>query len=739
MRRTVRNIKANTIILILYCISVGFSVDATAAIIKQNKSNNTRSHNLHARSISSDKVFLSAKLINFNKSDGYVEAIGDVIVFADGYTLFADSLLYDITEDELWAIGHVRVKDAEKVILGTSALVKHRLKQVVVNNFIARFKDDSIIAASVAESIDKDHGALSYATYTPCKMCNNKKPLWEISAKKTYIDLQKEKVVYKNAVFTVYGLPVFFTPYFTHPTPDAKAQSGILVPDVARGALRVPLYYRAKSNLDFTLSPRINSKYTIYEGEARHLLENGQYNIKASTLRSTLIHRNKGGDIINSDRIYRYHVNTSGRFTSERLNYGFDVNRTSDKSYLKNYYNINDPYLTSKIYVNKIDGKSFYAAEGLAFQGLQAWDRAYTDPSITPEIRIKQTSNIFDDKNTYLTLTNNTMHYAEGAHKNLMRTATAASVMHLHQSDSGQLFSVEGYNRLDIYRIARYTQYDIEQITHTPSNNKNMARSIPELRVGWRYPLIKATETGRNILLEPQMKLTVGQNKWNVNRKYDFVDVNYYNISEENLFESNKYSGVDYHEYGTRVGYGMYTLIDFNNGYGMKGFLGKLHYLTPYAPRYSKVNNVGSVAFISNKSDMIYYKFRRDYKFRPYHQDIGISGSVSKISGSAGFINTKPIQYIAFAHYDDALNQKVRQSYVDMSYALDDNWSVGTSVRMDMLHKNSLLYRSMKVTYKGDCATIELRMGNDYTVDTVRNIRKTGGYSIALGLKNINM
>ena len=37
--------------------------------------------------------------------------------------------------------------------------------------------------------------------------------------------------------------------------------------------------YRAKSNIDFTISPRFSKNYTIFDGEYRHKVEDGSYQL----------------------------------------------------------------------------------------------------------------------------------------------------------------------------------------------------------------------------------------------------------------------------------------------------------------------------------------------------------------------------------------------------------------------------------------------------------------------------
>ena len=170
----------------------------------------------------------------------------------------------------------------------------------------------------------------------------------------------------------------------------------------------------------------------------------------------------------------------------------------------------------------------------------------------------------------------------------------------------------------------------------------------------------------------------------------------------------------------------------------MQTFIGKLNHL-------SKKNSteaadiVGRVTFRYNDHEL-YYNFKRYSKrFTPFREDAGIRYNGKKLYGNIGMVHIRNQPYYEYATQSSLMIPKVHQAYVNLGYNIDDNWSVGTDVRFNMLTKTagSLVYRNIKVTYTGDCVSITTKFGHDYTADPERGIRKTRTNSLSIGLKTL--
>ncbi|CAN0577404.1 unnamed protein product, partial [Ectocarpus sp. 12 AP-2014] len=226
---------------------------------------------------------LKAKEVHYDAKKDLITAEGNVFARMDGYTINAQKIIYDLKSDTIIAETNVQITDNNgRIIKGEKAVFKDKLKHGVIEGFIAKLDQDSILAARLAKRLNQNRIFLEKSVFTPCKTNCGNEPIWQIKSGKTDIDYEKEKITYRHVFFEVYGVPIAYFPYFSHPTPNAKAQSGILVPKILKGDLVVPFYYRAKSNIDFTINPRFSKNYTIFDGEYRHKVEDGSYQVNGT-------------------------------------------------------------------------------------------------------------------------------------------------------------------------------------------------------------------------------------------------------------------------------------------------------------------------------------------------------------------------------------------------------------------------------------------------------------------------
>jgi len=92
----------------------------------------------------------------------------------------------------------------------------------------------------------------------------------------------KKKITYKNASLDLNNIPVFYLPYFAHPDPTVKRESGFLPPTLANlggdigSSLKIPYFYPLSESSDFTVSPVYYFKQNpLLLGEYREKFKNG--------------------------------------------------------------------------------------------------------------------------------------------------------------------------------------------------------------------------------------------------------------------------------------------------------------------------------------------------------------------------------------------------------------------------------------------------------------------------------
>ncbi len=118
---------------------------------------------------------------------------------------------------------------------------------------------------------DRNITTVSKGAFTTCKKKPDEKcPPWIIEAKEAIHDKSKKTIYYKNAWLKIYNVPVLYYPYFFHPDPTVKRQSGFLTPQIGESqtlgsSAYIPYFYVISDKQDLTLKPRVftDNKFSI--------------------------------------------------------------------------------------------------------------------------------------------------------------------------------------------------------------------------------------------------------------------------------------------------------------------------------------------------------------------------------------------------------------------------------------------------------------------------------------------
>lgn len=686
----------------------------------------------HNKILTQSRV-LKADLVEYNANTEIISAQGNVKVLIEGYILRADSLGYDLKNDIVWAKGNLRITDEKgQIIVGESAIFKNKLMQGIIEEFILKFSDNSILVAKVANRLSKNRATLGYAKFTPCTINCGKSPIWQMSAKEIQIDEDKKKLTYKHLFFEIYGVPVVYLPYFSHPTPNAPARSGILVPTLNKNDFIIPFYFRAKPNLDFTISPRLSKNYTIFEGEFRHNTAYGNYKIVGS-YGNPPFKRITTQNLEKDSRSARYHIFAKGDFVKNNINYGFDINRTLNKTYLINYHEIYDSFLISKLYANKIEKRDYFSIETFYFQDLRANNLRSNIPIIMPQIKSQRVIPLNEDESIIFNVKNHTIAYKESSGKQLARTALELGVADNYITDNGQRINTAISNRSDLYLVS----LDLPE-QQRQAKESAWYRNIPELKIQWRYPFTKPISSKSSIKLEPIIMGVLGRKYESRFNKFVLVDASNSELSENNIFNSNKFSGIDYHDYGSRLSYGINSSILSNLLY-CNVFLGQLLHKN----NITRNNNAEFVCSTNvNVADTteLYYSFRKDKNLKAIRDEISIISVFNKLTFSIFFTSLNNVSRYYYDGLFKITNNHINQLTFNINYQLSPALSIETNARFDDIDKKTkILYRSIKMTYLYDCVSITGRIYDDYTSDILRGVRKNRSKSFSIGLKVLNM
>ena len=214
--------------------------------------------------LSKDNVpfILNAQKIVNNHNESKVIATGAVEVIQGKEVLRADYLEFDKIKNKVYAKGNVSILDEDGVVyFADYAEIDKDFKNGLTKNISILFPDNSRIAASSGERFKGQISRLKKALYSACNCDDpNKKPTWQIKASEVVHDSKRKKISYKNAFFEFLGFPVAYAPYYSHPDPSVKRQSGFLFPSYTSNSelgtiISTPYYYALSPYKDLTIEP----------------------------------------------------------------------------------------------------------------------------------------------------------------------------------------------------------------------------------------------------------------------------------------------------------------------------------------------------------------------------------------------------------------------------------------------------------------------------------------------------
>ena len=237
-------------------------------------------------------IHFSADEIENNQESSTITAKGHVEIIRDNLTLFADKVTYNQEKDIVTANGDVVLVEKDgNVIFSDEVVLTDKMTQGEMQNIKVIMKDKTRIAAKSFRRGKKDKKIMSNVIYTPCDVCKNEDPLWQIKAKKIEHNAETQDIHYQNAYLEIKGVPVLYTPFLSHPDPTVKRRSGFLFPKLSTnsylGAAIQPRYFWSISDQENILfNPILTSDKGVVAGaEYKKYFYRGDLSASGSYLR----------------------------------------------------------------------------------------------------------------------------------------------------------------------------------------------------------------------------------------------------------------------------------------------------------------------------------------------------------------------------------------------------------------------------------------------------------------------
>ncbi|MBN9282087.1 MAG: LPS-assembly protein LptD, partial [Hyphomicrobium denitrificans] len=338
----------------------------------------------------------------YDKAGNRVIARGNVEIYYNNYVLTADEVIYDQGANTLTARGNAQLKEPNgNIVRGETIDTTADFRDAFIESLSAIGRDDTRIAARKAVRKDGNVSEFEQGRFTPCKSDPGKPPLWCISAQRIVHDQQAATITYQDAQFELFGVPVFYLPYFQHGDPSVKRRSGFLAPEFHTSSdlgygVTLPYYFALSPYYDFTFAPEYLSKQgVLYKGEWRHRVAfgdvTGTYNLKLAGIDQTASGLPGDMPADRRERLegWRGSVQTTGVFSlASWWKFGWDVTLESDDTF-RRFYKLDNILLTDRIntvWLQGLSERNHFAMQFYQFGGLLIEDTAASESRVHPVI-----------------------------------------------------------------------------------------------------------------------------------------------------------------------------------------------------------------------------------------------------------------------------------------------------------------------------------------------------------------
>jgi LPS-assembly protein len=708
-----------------------------------------------AQTVAKENVEFEADQLTYDSETGEIRALGRVVLVRDGYTLKAGEVRYNKNTGRAEAIGAVELTSPDgDTIFAPKVLLENELKDAVIEDIKLLLEDGARVYADGGQR-DGENGitTLDRAVYSPCKICNDSEgkpqdPFWQIKAVKVVHDRGKKRLYYKNATLEILGVPVLWTPYFSHPDPTVDRASGFLPLEIRTSnnlgvVAGLPYYHTIDKSQDFTITPVITTREgLVLSGEYRHKLSYGEYTVDGSI---TYTDERDVNNNLTGDNEFRGHISSAGQFNHVgpwRSTY--QLNFASDDTFLRRYGFSRADTLTSEYNIEGFFDRSYISGRTLVFQEL----RNEVSPGLTP-LALPLIEAEFIPKYKPLggtvKIRGNALSITRTAGLDTQRISLSGNWQRRWISNQGFVFDLNGLVRSDAYNIDNEAAPDNPFFSGTFGSGEGGTdfRNVARLTGTLSYPLVKQSSNGFHTL-EPIVQVTLSPSDSTPNNIVN-EDSRAFELNDLNLFSSERAAGFDLFDESSRITVGLKWQYDgddiqsdvligqsfrangedifFSEGAGLEGEFSDIVGKTNI--KYKDWLEVDHRYRLNDKSLAVR---RNDINILIGSRNTGFEIGYLRLDRDLNFTNPDLIGAVE--------NRQDREELrLGLYYQIDENWRfTGTAIEDLTTGSNGVEYEA-GVSYIDECIEVGLQIRETFTED--RDIEP--GTSILFRFKLLNL
>lgn len=661
-----------------------------------------------------DRAVITADELSHDKNLDTVTARGNVEVQYEGRILLADTVNYQVTADRATATGNVIITDKDgTTTFADFAEITGDMKEGFAREARVLLTDGSRAAARTATRKTNAKGEsvteMENTVYSACDVCSDTPGsdtrLWQIKSKRVVHDQQAGDITYNDVWLELFGVPVAYSPYLSHPDPSVKRRSGFLPPSYKANkaigfGVNVPYFAVIDDQQDATISLLTSSdEYPLLQGEYRGVGHSTNLKMSGSIIREK------------SERIRNHFSADLKHSIDDTFRAGADINLASDRTYLRRYRLANPTYLTSRAYLEGFNRRSYGVLEGLSFQNVSSRESKLGGPPLVAPMASWNYSSEPGPLGAYTTADISAVSLTRdpGASSNRV---SATYGWHLpHIGPIGDVYQLDVSMAGDAYYVNSVLQEDGDRYSGT------VGRLVPQAALTWSLPLQRRTGSV-NEVIRPIIQGVVSPRGQNSSKIPNEDSLNF-EFDDTNLFSTNRFPGRDRVEGGARINYGIeYSASHrrFGQATAMLGQSYRINNSSDFSAATGLQENqsdyVGRMSLRPSSNFDFIYRFRADKDSGRLHRSEIISRigpPIFSVTARYGKIDRLDEEQGGFKNREEI--------YLGFASQLSRYWSLGAYGRYDLADGSSPIGVVGYTGYEDECFALMLNVARDYTYD----------------------
>jgi LPS-assembly protein len=701
-------------------------------------------------------VTFSAEEVEYDRERERVVARGRVEAWQGGRFLRADSFTYDRNTRIALLQGNVQIIEADgQVFYAEEAELGDGFRDGVLTEVRARLAQNARLAGNGARRSDGTVTEIARPVYSSCNLCEadpTRPPLWQMRARSATQDRESQRISYRDATLQIGGIPLFYTPFFSHPDPQTPRASGFLFPTAGYtrflGAfVATPYFWAIDETQDLLITPTVGTLAPPNLAlEYRRRFNNGELQMQGSIGYMNAEQAERAASGGTGSPGINGHFFSRGRFAiNENWRIGFDGNYASSDSYLRTYKFEYRRVLTSTAYAEGFWGTEGYARMDVRYyQGLNTTDNLSSIPFVGPNA-IYEHAPRKQILGGYITTDVGILGLTRPTGTFSQRLASRVTYENPVQGAFGDIITFRGQFDGTSYYAGNQQNNGFNPL---PEANGIHANGNIRIAADWRMPFIRSAGEWGTQLIEPRVQFVTGPH---LGRQLRFPneDALDFEFTEANLFQLSRYTGRDRMEGTTRADLALRGSWSFVNGGRVEGVVGRSFRTTQSStfPLDVGLNDRASdwvtrstwtpvswVDFIArNRFDSESFQHRATDAVANFN--LGRVGPLANLSVSGGYLfNNRLPQFTS----STGRNEVLIGASVQYRTAAGGIWRAAGSVRYDVLNDRPAMIIA-NFGYEDECFILEGRLLRRYARNDVTGEPFIGNtvFLVRLGFKTV--